>query len=136
MQIKEFLTRKRIVTFLIVAFLILGGIFLVFYVKGNKKAIGLKSLSMLSKVSRFLPISDDEKKEVEALDKLVGAFTAKDDTEKTFMIFLQNNMELRPGGGFLGQYAIIKIKNGEVLSSTFEDANLLDQRIQAKITPP
>ena len=53
-----------------------------------------------------------------------------------FLLLLQNNMELRPGGGFLGQYAVIKVKNGEVVSSFFEDANLLDQRITARVTPP
>ncbi len=36
----------------------------------------------------------------------------------------------------MGQYAIVKIKNGEVVSAVVEDANLLDQRITAKITPP
>ena len=84
----------------------------------------------------FLPIPDDEKKELEAVNKLVETFTQKDGKERSFMIFLQNNMELRPGGGFLGQYAIIKIKNGEVTSSFLEDANLLDQRIIAKVAPP
>jgi hypothetical protein len=45
-------------------------------------------------------------------------------------------MELRPGGGFLGQYGIVKIRDGEVISFMVEDANLLDQRISAKVTPP
>ena len=45
-------------------------------------------------------------------------------------------MELRPGGGFLGQYAVASIKNGKILKFYFEDANLLDQRIKTKITPP
>jgi hypothetical protein len=45
-------------------------------------------------------------------------------------------MELRPGGGFLGQYAIIKVKNGKITSQFFEDANILDQRITAKVNPP
>jgi len=36
----------------------------------------------------------------------------------------------------LGQYAIVKVKNGQITSSYFEDANLLDQKISAKIAPP
>lgn len=93
-------------------------------------------MSLLNKISEFLPIAPDEKKELEVVDKLVQALTQKDNQERSFLIFLQNNFELRPGGGFLGQYAIIKIKNGEVISTFFEDANLLDQRITAEITPP
>jgi hypothetical protein len=52
------------------------------------------------------------------------------------LLLLQNNYEIRPGGGFLGQYAIVKVKDGAVISTKFEDANLLDQRINAKVTPP
>jgi hypothetical protein len=130
------MTRKNIIIVSIIVLVILTLAFLTSFVKSNKKEIGIKSLSIASKFSKFLPISDDEKKEVEVLDQLVKAFTAKDNIEKTFMIFLQNNMELRPGGGFLGQYAIIKVRNGEVTSSFFEDANLLDQKIRADVTPP
>jgi hypothetical protein len=122
------------VIIVVLAFLFLTGSFFLF--KSNKKIIGIKSLSTISKISNFLPIPDDEKKELEVINKLVQAFTAGDGKEKSFMIFLQNNMELRPGGGFLGQYAIVKIKNGEITSTFFEDANLLDQRITAKVTPP
>lgn len=136
MQIKKVFTLKRVIIISSIIILFSGGYFLLSFAKSNKKIIGIRSLSMLSGISKFLPIPDDEKKEIETMNKLVETFTKKDDTEKTFMIFLQNNMELRPGGGFLGQYAIVKIKNGEVISSSFEDANLLDRGIQAKITPP
>jgi hypothetical protein len=124
----------------IIAGLLIVAIFLIFFIlfllKNNKVNIGIKSLFLASKVSQLLPIPADEKKELEVLNTLVQKLTANDNQEKTFMIFLQNNMELRPGGGFLGQYAIVKVKNGEVTSSFFEDANLLDQRIQADVSPP
>ena len=45
-------------------------------------------------------------------------------------------MELRPTGGFLGQYAVVKLKDGEVTSLLVEDANLLDQRITANVPAP
>jgi hypothetical protein len=134
-KIKPYLNKRN--------YFVLAGIILVIlliffgvYLKDNKKIIGLKSLSLASKMSKLLPIPNDEKKEIEVMNTLVQKFTASDNVERTFMIFLQNNMELRPGGGFLGQYAIIKVKNGEVTSSYFEDANLLDQKIQADVTPP
>lgn len=135
---KNFLARKWliIVLVLIIAIGAAGFYFFTRLSGTDKKIIGLKSLSALSSVSKFLPIPSDEKKELEVINKLVQAFTQKDDKEKTFMVFLQNDMELRPGGGFLGQYAVIKIKNGEVTSTFLEDANLLDQRITARITPP
>ena len=131
-----FLTKKRIVVFVILIVVVAGGFFLFSYAKNNKLSIAIKSFAALDKVSQFLPIQEDTKKELSIVYDLVQKLTEKNDKTWTFMLLLQNNMELRPGGGFLGQYAIIKIKNGEVVSSTFEDANLLDQRITAKIPTP
>ncbi len=113
-----------------------GGVSYFYFVKPNKKTIALSSLSLLGNISKFLPIQDDAKKEIEVLNKLVEAFTQNDNEEKTFLVMLQNDAELRPGGGFFGQYAIVKIKNGTVISTFVEDANLLDQRIQTKIPAP
>jgi hypothetical protein len=132
----EWFTRKRILlVFTILAFCIVG-FFTFNYAVKNKRVLALSSLSFLSKISGLLPIGADEKKELEVVNTLVQEFTKKDDKEKTFLIMLQNEAELRPGGGFLGQYAIVKIKNGEVVSTFVEDANLLDQRITAKIPAP
>ena len=135
-KIKPYLNKRNFLIVLAVV-LVISLIFLVpSLFKNNKTLLGVKSLSMANKISKLLPISDDEKKELEVMNALVQKFTQEDNKERTFMIFLQNNMELRPGGGFLGQYAVVKIKNGEVTSSYFEDANLLDQRIQATVAPP
>lgn len=102
----------------------------------SKKEILKGSLNIIEKVAQLLPIQEDTKKELEVVNEYVQYFTKEDNVERTFLVMLQNNMELRPGGGFLGQYAIVKIKNGEVTSTYVEDANLLDQRIHAKVRPP
>lgn len=139
-QPKNFLTRiggrKKIILSVAILILLAGVFFIYTFAAKNKKTIGIQSLAALNTISRFLPIADDEKKELEVINTLVQNFTRKDDQVRTFMILLQNDMELRPGGGFLGQYAVIKIKNGEVISTFVEDANLLDQRINVKVTPP
>lgn len=106
------------------------------YISKNKRTIAISSLSAISNVSKFLPIAADEKKELQVVDSIVSELTKNDDKQRVFMVLLQNDAELRPGGGFLGQYAIIKLKNGEVISVLVEDANLLDQRIKTKIPTP
>lgn len=112
-----------------------GGIF--FALKNGKGVVAIKSsLSVIEKVSKLLPIQEDAKKELEVINALVGEFTKQDNKERAFLILLQNDMELRPGGGFLGQYAILKVKNGQVTSTFVEDANILDQRITAKVAAP
>jgi hypothetical protein len=131
-----FLTKKRIIIFSVVAIVIAVGFFLFSYAKNNKASIAIRSLAAIDKISQFLPIQPDTKKELAVADSLTQKLTEKNDKTWTFLLLLQNNMELRPGGGFLGQYAVIKVKNGEVVSSFFEDANLLDQRITADIPAP
>ena len=115
-----------IVLVVIVICVIAGGVGLFYIVKNNKRVIAIKSLSAIGKVSKLLPIQSDTKKELEVVNSLVSEFTKQDGKERAFMIMLQNDMELRPGGGFLGQYAIVKVKDGQVTSTFVEDANLLD----------
>lgn len=131
----SFFTKRNILISLGVL-LILGGAFLFFYAKNHKTQFAAGGFNLFQKVSQLLPLSQDTKKEIEVVDKLVSELTKKDGVTRTYLLMLQNNYELRPGGGFLGQYAIVKVKDGEVISETFEDANLLDQRINAKVTPP
>ncbi|QQS16185.1 MAG: DUF4012 domain-containing protein [Candidatus Moraniibacteriota bacterium] len=133
------LTKKRILSALITITLIGGGFFVFSYSTSHKTEIALHTLDVFEKVSKLLPLEPDTKKEVSVANTLIQTFTAHDDKTYTFFILLQNNYELRPGGGFLGQYAIVKIKNGELVSTFVEDANLLDQRIKnagITITPP
>lgn len=126
--------RKLILAGIIVALIGVGGFFI--FKRSDKVSMVVNSISVAKSVINLLPIKEDTKKEVQAIDSLIGEFTKKDGVEKRFLLLLQNNMELRPGGGFLGQYAVLKIKDGEVTGLTFEDANLLDQRITAKIPTP
>ena len=133
---KSNFTKKRIIKIVVILILLGGAFWGVSYALKNKKTIALSSFSALSKVTRFLPISADEKKEIEVVNNIVSEINKNDNKERTFLIMLQNNAELRPGGGFLGQYAIVTIKNGQVDSTIVEDANLLDQRIQVKVPAP
>jgi hypothetical protein len=135
-KFKSFFTKKRIVLVISLAFLILGGYLAFSFVDKNKKTVMIGALNMVNSFASLLPIEQDEKKELDVVNQYVQEFTKKDGVTRSFMIMLQNNMELRPGGGFLGQYAIIKIKDGEVTSTFVEDANLLDQRISAKVAAP
>lgn len=133
---RSFFTKKRIIAISALAMfsgiLVAGSLFL----KNNKQIVAISALSALQKVSKLLPIPDDEKKELEVVNTIVGEMTKKDSKERSYLVLLQNESELRPGGGFLGQYAIVKVKDGQVISTYVEDSNLLDQRISVKIPTP
>lgn len=130
-----FFTGKRIILIVLAIGIIAGGFFFL-YAKDNKVQFAANSLNLFQKVSKLLPLPPDTKKEIEVVNALVEAVTKKDDQVHAFLVLLQNSDELRPGGGFLGQYAIIKTKNGDVISTFVEDANLLDQRIIASVPTP
>lgn len=102
----------------------------------EKRALAVQTFAVLEKAAQLLPIERDTKEAISAANDLAQEILREDGVEHTYLILLQNNYELRPGGGFLGQYAIIKVLNGQVESLFIEDANLLDQRIEAKVTPP
>lgn len=133
--------RPKLSFFIILALIIAvsGYFFLPSFLKNNSTEIARTGLSIIKNVSKILPIEPDTKKEIDAISTLASRFTQTDGKTHVFFLMLQNNYELRPGGGFLGQYAILKVKDGKITSFNFEDANLLDQRIKdanIKITPP
>lgn len=56
--------------------------------------------------------------------------------EKRYLILLQNQMELRPTGGFLGSYAVAKVKNGKLVDVSVQDIYEPDGRVTEYIEPP
>lgn len=56
--------------------------------------------------------------------------------ERTYLILLQNNSELRPTGGFIGTYGIMKVKDGSIVSIETDDIYNLDKNMATNIEPP
>jgi len=125
---------------IIVLFLVLSISGAVFFIQKishtEKKTLAVQSLALADRALQFLPIKKDTKEIIHVAQQLSESVLREDGVVRTYLVLLQNNHELRPGGGFLGQYAIVKVKNGDIESLYVEDANLLDQRITAKVTPP
>lgn len=58
--------------------------------------------------------------------------------QKTYLFLMQNNNELRPTGGFIGTYGILKLKDGEITSFYTDNIYNLDDNIKSsgKTTKP
>ena len=56
--------------------------------------------------------------------------------EKTYLLVMQNNAEMRPSGGIWGSYGILKIKNGKVTSLKTDDTYNLDKELVGKFPAP
>jgi len=60
-------------------------------------------------------------------------------SQKNYLLLFQNNTELRPTGGFIGTYGIIKMRDGDILSLTSDNVYNLDEAAKKNglnITPP
>lgn len=57
-------------------------------------------------------------------------------TEKKYLLLFANNMELRPGGGFIGSFAILKIKDYALHDLEFFDVYDADGQLVSHIDPP
>lgn len=56
----------------------------------------------------------------------------------TYLFLLENNTELRPGGGFIGTYGLLTVRNGDVTDFTTDNVYNLDDRVKGSRTtrPP
>lgn len=87
-----------------------------------------KNLSFLNKnqfvaISQLLPIMQTFRS--------LGGY----DSEKAYLILLQNSNELRPTGGFIGSVAYLTVKNGELKTNKVEDVYDLDGQLKGHVEP-
>lgn len=56
--------------------------------------------------------------------------------KRKYLVLFQNNMELRPGGGFIGSYALFEIENAQIRNFKVYDVYDADGKMKAHIEPP
>jgi len=57
-------------------------------------------------------------------------------SKRTYLVLFQNNMELRPGGGEIGSYGILKLNMGKVLDFSIHDVYDADGQLRGHVEPP
>ncbi len=58
------------------------------------------------------------------------------DGPRSYLVLFQNNMELRPGGGFIGSYGVLSLTNGKIEKFTIHDVYDADGKLRGHIEPP
>lgn len=58
------------------------------------------------------------------------------DEKKTYLIILQNSMELRPTGGFIGSVATVTVEDGAIATPIVQDVYTLDGQLKGHVDPP
>lgn len=74
-------------------------------------------------------------KQGEAITQLLTAFTGTNQPA-TYLLLVQNNAELRPGGGFIGNIGLLEFEKGRLKGISVDDVYNLDGQLKEKIEPP
>lgn len=125
---KKYSTKFWIV-FVIGAMVFLSGWFIFWEVRNQ----GVDSLNTLLGLA---PLGQETRTDLETVISLADAILRTDGQEKTYLILFQNNLELRPGGGFIGSFGILKVRDGKLLHFSVHDTGNFDGRIPDTIEPP
>ncbi len=129
------MTKQRTTKFWIF-FWLLSAIFLIgFYFFLEFRNHRLHSILGLAKpVIKMVPLKPAEKNDILSVLDIIADLSNK--KESTFLLLFQNNNELRPGGGYIGSFGILKIKEGKVSFVDSHDATVFDSRVSSHIKPP
>lgn len=87
------------------------------------------------KIHQQLDQVTESLKKIRKLLPYIDSILAQD-TEKKYLLFFANNMEIRPGGGFLGSFGILKIKDYTITDIEIHDVYDADGQLIAHIEPP
>ena len=123
-------SNRNFILFWIFSILFLVGWYFYWQVKNNKE------FGTMSAVIDFLPMNELKKAKFKTMAGFAEYLFAKDGEEKTFMLLFQNNMELRPGGGYIGSFGVLKMQDGKVLDLSTHDLSNFDGRVPNGIAPP
>lgn len=122
-------SKKFWIAFILLAALFLGGWFIFWEVKN-------RHLDFFQWLLGAVPATEETKTDYETVLTLAQALLDTEGKEKTFLILFQNNLELRPGGGFIGSFGILKVRDGSVTHFAVHDTGNFDGRIPDTVEPP
>ncbi len=80
-------------------------------------------------------VKNDGKAEAASIIEM-GKVLAGFEGERTYLVLLQNNHELRPTGGFIGQYAVVTVENGRLKEFISGDVGVLDTAAPTGVQVP
>lgn len=97
----------------------------------NTKSISRLTGRGISEISRVRETVGYTEKLLALYPRIAG-FRKK----QTYLVLLQNSMELRPTGGFIGSLLLVSFLDGSVESLTVQDVYTADGQLKGHIDPP
>ncbi len=103
------------------------------------------SLAQLAALRVENKIPQQYREKIDSLQKVYTVFAGTIDVlpvvlgmegTRTYLMLFQNNMELRPGGGFIGSYGLLELEKGKISNFTIQDIYDADGQLKKHIEPP
>jgi len=126
---------KILVVFWFIAVILLAGWYVFLQFK-NRNIANLKPLVKIA------PVGSERRSEISVLMDIYGQIAClpmrqgDSNCEKNILVLFQNDLELRPGGGFIGAFGVIKLQNGKIADIQVFDTGNFDKNIPSSETPP
>lgn len=97
------------------------------------KILGLNysSENLTEKIPELKELIIEAERVVQLVPELVGS-----SKKQTYLVLLQNNMELRPTGGFIGSFALLTFDKGQLLDFEVRDVYSADGQLKGHVEPP
>jgi len=89
----------------------------------------VKGVSQLEEVRGVIETSNK-------MVKMLPGFLGLDGKRRDYMLLLQNEMELRATGGFIGSYGILSFEGGKLLNLEINDVYEADGQLKGHVEPP
>lgn len=97
----------------------------------NKETFMPKKAYILSKVREYKKFVYPARELARQLPDIIGG-----QTQRTYLVLFQNNMELRPTGGFIGSYALVSFEKGKMKTPEVFDVYTADGQLKGFVKPP
>lgn len=98
---------------------------------GKEPFVGRYLLKMKTNFPRVSSLLSQGQTLAQVLPELLGI-----EGRKTYLFLFQNNMELRPTGGFIGSYGLLTLDQGRLLDFTVQDVYWADGQLRGYVEPP
>ena len=95
------------------------------------EAVKIQIDELQTRLSYYLSLVEQTQSASELMPKITGM-----DGKKSYLVLLQNNLELRPTGGFIGSYAKLDFEAGRLTNIKVDDIYNLDGGLSEVIAPP
>ena len=99
--------------------------------KANSGVLVAKQVLQLIDFNKFINLTRESSILANTLPSILGT-----GNNKNYLILFENNMELRPTGGFIGSYGVANFGNGKLSGLDINDIYSADGQLKGHVEPP